>query len=112
MNYSQTLFPFGGARRKAKGARRRAQGLSVEDLTYSHLSAFSAFPPRQESFPSARCPEPVALRLPMPFLLLLSFALLLWLTWTNPGLESGDRNSFPGRRQGGHCLGDIPPGEG
>ena len=48
----------------------------------------------------------------MPFLLLLSFALLLWLTWTNPGLESGDRNSFPGRRQGGHCLGDIPPGEG
>ena len=50
MNYSQTLFPFGGARHKAQGAGqegRKAQGLSVEDLTYSHLSAFSAFPPRQ-----------------------------------------------------------------
>ncbi|MFM7325743.1 MAG: hypothetical protein ACKO4L_12595 [Nodosilinea sp.] len=45
----------------------------------------------------------------MYLLLAFSLALLLWLTWTNPGLEPGDRGSFPGRRQGGHCQGDIPP---
>ncbi len=47
--------------------------------------------------------------IPLVFVLLMMIALLIGSTWVNSIAYSSSRNSFPSRRQGGHCQGTIPP---